>query len=67
MARFPALKSRPPDANGVNRRPAVEAVDRVGREQEAAVSGHGPVQETPEGCAALQSGLFAGEEVETAL
>jgi hypothetical protein len=49
----PALKSLQPGANGLNRRPAVKTVGGAGREQETAVSGGGPAQETPEGHAAL--------------
>jgi hypothetical protein len=37
----------------------VEAVCRVGRKQEAAVSGYGAPQKAPEGHAALQAGLLA--------
>jgi hypothetical protein len=53
VANAPAFESVQPRADGLNRRPAVEAVGRVGREQEAAVSGHGPAQEAAEGQAAL--------------
>ena len=67
MANCPAFKSVQPGADGVNRRPAVEPVRRVGREQEAAVGGRGPAQETPEGRAGLQSGLFVGEVTKTSL
>jgi hypothetical protein len=67
MTSFPALESVQPRADGANRRPAVKAVYRVGREQEAAVSGHSPAQETPEGHAALESGLFAGEVIKALL
>jgi hypothetical protein len=45
----------------------MKAVRRVGREQEAAVSGHGPPQEAPEGHAVLESGQFTGEITEALL
>jgi hypothetical protein len=67
MARFPVLKSLQPRADGVQGRPALKAVGRVVRQQEAAVSGQCPAQETPQGHAALESGLLAGEVPETLL
>jgi hypothetical protein len=45
----------------------VEAVGRVGRKQEAAVSARGAAQEAPEGHAALESGLLGSEVAEALL
>jgi hypothetical protein len=45
----------------------VKTVGRVGRKQEAAVSGHGPPQKAPEGHAGFQSGQLAGEVAEALL
>jgi hypothetical protein len=50
-----------PRADGLKGRPTVKTVGRVGREQEAAVSGQGSPQKAPEGHAALQSGLLGGQ------
>ena len=61
MIRSPALKSLQPGADGLKSRPALKAVGGIGREQEAAVSGHGAPQKAPEGHAAFESGLLAGE------
>ena len=61
MTPSPAFEPVQPRADGLNRRPAVKAVGRVGRKQEAAVSGQGAPQEAPDGRAGLQSVLLAGE------
>jgi len=63
----PVLDLVQPHADGLKGRPAVKAVGRVGREQEAAVSGYGSPQKAPEGHAALQPGLLAGEVPEALL
>jgi hypothetical protein len=54
-------------ADRLKRRPAVKAVGRVGRQQEAAVSGYRAPQKAPQGHAALPSGLFADEIPEALL
>jgi hypothetical protein len=54
-------------ADRLKRRPAVKAVGRVGRQQEAAVSSYGAPQKAPQGHAALQAGLLAGEVSEALL
>jgi hypothetical protein len=63
MPTSPALEPVQPRADALNGRPAVKAVGRVGREQEAAVSGDGAPQEAPEGRVALQPGLLADEVI----
>ena len=45
----------------------MKAVGGVGREQEAAVSGHGAPQKAPEGRVGFQSGMLAGEVPEALL
>ena len=59
MTRFPVFELAQPGADGANRHPAVKAVGGVGREQEAAVSGQCPAQQTPERRVAVR-GLLAG-------
>jgi hypothetical protein len=67
VIRSPALKSLQPGADGLNGRPSVKAVGGFVGQQEAAVSGQCPAQETPEGRAGFQSGLLAGEVAEALL
>jgi hypothetical protein len=67
MTGFPALEPVQPCADGLKDHPALKAVGGVGREQEAAVSGQRPSQETPEAYITLQPGLLAGEVLEALL
>jgi hypothetical protein len=63
----PAFEPVQPRADGLDRRPAVKTLGGIGRAQEAAVSGRGPPQETPEGRAGLESGQLADEVSEALL
>ena len=54
MLSTPALKSLQPRADGVKGRPAVKTVGGVSREQEPAVSGHGPRKKRRKGGPALR-------------
>ena len=56
MANAPALELVQPRADGANRHPAVKAVGRLGREQEAAVSGRGPPARNAGGARRLSTG-----------
>ena len=67
MADSPVLELVQPRADGANRHPAVEAVSGLARVQETAVSDQGSPQEAPQGRAALQPGLLAGEVSEALL
>jgi hypothetical protein len=67
MINVPALELVQAGADGLDRYPAMKAVGRVGRVQEAAVSSYGAPQKAPQGHAALQAGLFAGEVSEALL
>ena len=66
-ATLPAFEPVQPRADGLKDHPALKAVGGVVRQQEAAVSARGAVQETPEGHAALQPGQLAGEVADALL
>jgi hypothetical protein len=61
MTGFPVFEVVQRRADGTNRHPAVEAVSGLARMHKTAVSGYGAPQKAPQGHAALQAGLFAGE------
>ena len=67
MINVPALELVQPRTDGLKDDPALKAVGGVGRDQEAAVSGHRSPQKAPEGHAALESGQFTGEIAEALL